>query len=405
MDKKIKGIQKIHNLEGKYFKLNLNKFWSSEDLSDEMEINQETDYDQPEDETTVDYVEDGGFTDTEDTSYTEGSEGEEEGTGYEFNPGEMEEPDVDLEGGSEGDVVNFMEMSGSLMNTYLKNMDEVSKNNKNLIDLTGNIKENSMYEKFIDPGIKTVLLYSKDTQLQKKIENFMSVLEDKKKMTSICGTKQSPFIYESLQLLLIESLRQLLAVMPLAIKKSISIEDTVEQLGYTHISKLIEAMVDIAEIQNLFGDKIYFMEPDEAKELSDTNESINSTPYVQNAAFENMRETHRFLSTYSATESILNLIEIRNNKSLMEFSLVMKLCIFISSLVADINLNASCNSVLSTVKGLLTMDITNGGESAESTIDNIIEQMRSEIIMPQLNKTADIEANTEKNISEIKTNE
>lgn len=403
--KNLERIKKIMDLENKYFKSPITKLWSLEALGEEDEINESSDYSEP----------------PIDSSYLEDTNDVEEGTGdgygnddmipdvneedeSGFNPGEMGDVSVDLEGGNESDVVNFMEMSGSLMNTYLKNMDGVSKTNKNLIDYSGNIKEHSMYEKFISPAIKTILLYSKETQLEKKINNFMTVIEDKKKMLSICGTKQSPFIYESLQLLLIESLRQLLAVMPLAIKNTISIEDAIEKFGYTHISKLVEAMVDVAEISSLFGEKIYFMEPDEAKELSDSNEAINNTPYVQNVAFEKMSEMNRFLTTYSATESILNLIEIRNNKSLMEFSLVMKLCIFISSLVKDVNLNASCNSVLETIKKLLTMDITNG-EAVENSIDDIIAQMRSEVIMPQLNKTADIEVETEKDMTQIKSDE
>lgn len=401
-EKKLKNIDNINKLDKKYFNTKITKLWSIEALGDEQEINENTNY--SEDDMPLDdsYLEDDSNNDGGMNNEIGDNISDEDTSG--FDPGEMGDVSVDLEGGNEADVVNFMEMSGTLMNVYLKNMSNVTKNNKNLIDYSGNIKENSMYEKFIEPAIKTILLYSKDTQLEKKINNFMTVIEDKKKMLSICGTKQSPFIYESLQLLLIESLRQMLAVMPLAIKHTISIEDAVEKFGYNHISKLIEALVDVAEINSLFGDKIYFMEPDEAKELSETNENINNTPYVQNVAFERMTEMNRFLSTNSATESILNLIEIRNNKSLLEFSLIMKMCIFISSLVADVNLNASCNSVLGTIKRLLTMDITNG-EDVENDIESIISQMRSEIIMPQLNKTADIEAETDSDMSKIKSEE
>lgn len=395
-NRRMRKIENIQKLENKYFKSNITKHWSLEALGEEAEINEDTNYDVP--EVNDDYISNEDYSDTPEDDNSDNYQDD-------FNPGEMEDVDVNLEGGNESDVVNMMEMSGTLMNTYLKNMDTFNKNNKNLLDYTGNIKENSLYDKFIEPATKVILLYSKETQLEKKVNNFMSVIEDKKKMLSICGTKQSPFIYESLQILLIESLRQLLAVMPLAIKNAMSIEDAISKYGYTHIAKLVEALVDVAEINALFGDKIYFMQPDEAKELSDTNESINNTPYVQNAAFEKMTEMNRFLSTYSATESILNLIEIRNNKSLMEFSLIIKLSIFISSLVMDVNLVASCNSVLSVVQKLLTMDIQQDGESAENSIDEIISQMRSEIIMPQLNKTADIEVETDNDMSQVKSTE
>ena len=394
-DNGMKYEKKVIDLENKYFKSNILKHWSLENLAEEAEIIEKTEYPSDEEEEVVNKL-----NDEYDAQLDEDQEGDYRDT---FDPGEFEvDADVSLDGAEETDVVNIMEMSGTLMNTYLTNMDQILRGNKSIIEYSGNIKEHPLYEKFINPAIKVILLYSKETQLEKKINEFMAVIEDKKKMTSICGTKNSPFIYESLQLLLLESLREILAVMPLAIKNSMSIEDAVEKFGYNQIKKLIEAMVDVAEIRNLFGDKIYFMEPDEAKELSESNEVINQTVYSQNAAFESMREISRFLSTYSATESILNLIEIRNNKALMEFSLIMKLCIFITALTKDINLANSCQSVLSKVKELLVMDVTSNVDEAKGSIDTIIEELRSEVIMPQLNKTADLEVESNDNISKVK---
>lgn len=395
--------KKTVELENKYFKSNLLKHWSLENISTEAEIMDNTDYSEKDKIDEINNEYDSKNMEPE----VDADIPEEENTDYQsdFNPGEFnngEDVDVSLGDVDETDVVNIMEMSGTLMNTYLTNMDQILRTNKNVIEYSGNIKEHAMYEKFIDPAIKIVLLYSKDTQLEKKINEFMSVMQDKRKMTSICGTKKSPFIYESLQLLLLETLRELLAVMPLAIKNSMSIEDTIEKFGYNQIKKLLEAVVDVVEIKNLFGEKIYYKEPDEAKELSDTNEAINQTVYAQNAAFESMIELSRFLSTYSATESILNLIEIRNNKALMEFSLIMKLCIFITSLVKDVNLGLSCPNVLSKVKDLLTMDVASDADTAKNNVDAISEELRAEVIMPQLNKTADIEVEANDNISKVK---
>ena len=189
--------KKTVELENKYFKSNLLKHWSLENISTEAEIMNNTDYSEKE---KIDEIND-EYDSKNMEPDVDADIPEEENTDYQsdFNPGEFnngEDVDVSLGDVDETDVVNIMEMSGTLMNTYLTNMDQILRTNKNVIEYSGNIKEHAMYEKFIDPAIKIILLYSKDTQLEKKINEFMNVMQDKRKMTSICGTNKSPFIYE-----------------------------------------------------------------------------------------------------------------------------------------------------------------------------------------------------------------
>lgn len=401
---RIENVKKVKDYLNKYFSIEsvVLKNWALEDLAEEVETYENTEY---EDGTTTEETsfmdEDGFMTETDEN--ISNSEGDVISDSEDIDPNEYmnREDDVDLSiETSESDVVNLMELGGTLMNTYLKNMSNVYTQNKKCIETTGNFKENALYEKFIVPAQKIIEMYSKDTQLEKKINNFMSVILDKKKMSTIVGTTQSPFIYESLQLLCIELFRELLAVLPMSIKQGTSIEDTVNKLGYVNVTKLIECSEDVVEISNLFGEKIYFMEPDEAKELTGRNEAINSTPYAQNIAFESMSENYDvMLKTLCATESILNLIEIRNNKALLEFSLVIKLCILISKMVEDVNLTASCNSVLADVNDLLTKDATKNDEELSESVDAVANKLRGEVIMPQLNKLADVQSDTEADLS------
>lgn len=401
---RIDNVKKVKNYLNKYFSIEsaVLKNWSLEDLAEEVETYENAEYEDGSSTEETSFMDEDGFMIDGDEN-SPNVENDVVSDSEDIDPNEYmnREDDVDLTiETNENDVVNLMELGGTLMNTYLKNMSNVYTQNKKCIETTGNFKENALYEKFIVPAQKIIEMYSKDTQLEKKINNFMSVILDKKKMSAVVGTTQSPFIYESLQLLCIELFRELLAVLPMSIKQGTSIEDTVNKLGYVNVTKLIECSEDIVEISNLFGEKIYFMEPDEAKELTGRNEAINSTPYAQNIAFESMSENYDvMLKTLCATESILNLIEIRNNKALLEFSLVIKLCILISKMVEDVNLTASCNSVLADVNDLLTKDATKNDEELSESVDAIANKLRGEVIMPQLNKLADVQSDTEADLS------
>lgn len=398
-----KYYKKILSLESKYFKAPITKHWSIEALADEAEATEGFDYDDS--DISLDDIDtsEGFRGDMEgDAPLADDLDGEFDANEDEFDGDNI---DVDLKVPEESDVINLVEMSSSLMNTYYKNMDVIYRKYK-FIDLTGNIKENDLYEKFIQPALAIIKVYSKETELEKKLDEFMNLIEDRKKMVSICGTKNSPFIYEMLQLLLIETLRQLLAVMPMAIKGSMSIEETIEKYGYSHISKMLEGMMDILGIKNVLGNKIYYKDPGDVKELSvltdnPTNEAIKGTIY-DNSAFESMYELNKFLTTYSASESIMNIIEIRNNKSILEFSLVMKLAIWITSIMKEIgtegNYVNSTKTVLDEIKDLLTED----GAQVVDEIDNKIADLRSSVILPVLNISSNASFELDQDMSYIK---
>ncbi|MGL5316968.1 MAG: hypothetical protein ACRC92_27160 [Peptostreptococcaceae bacterium] len=383
------NLKRWQGIVNKYGKTNLINNWSLEDLAEETEY-MESDEFVPEEAGTEEEPapmdDDGFFMDEEsfsqDPGMSEDGYGDTEGDD-EFNPGEFDESEVDVR--SEAELTNIMEVSGTLLNRYYENMDAFFKTNKKCIDYSGDFKANELYEKFVVPSEAVVLNYSKDTQLEKRIENFKSVIMNKRVMTSVCGTDKSPFLYEMFQILYIETLRSCVALIPVSIKSACTIEEAVDKFGFKSVSILFEMMDDVVEISNLLGEKIYFVEADTPSEVTGKGESILSTPYADSASFESMQEVSTFWSTYSATESIMNLIEIRNNKALLELSLLVKMGIVITALTKDVNLTSACNSSLAQVTAILNMD-TGDADTLNAKMDDAIRACREEILMPQLER-------------------
>ena len=377
-----------------------------EDLESELEANDELEDEVPE---------------QVDSDWNEGIDGEdipdnsdlvvdEEGTDVEDNPenpddisddyyssDDVENDFNNIEGGvedlpSDADCINMVEIISNYANTYVANMELFYKTNPDSLDLTGDFKKSKMF-KFVDDAIATInAVYNEDEELVKTVNNLFNIAKDIPKMKTICGNETTPFIYEGIQLLLIELSRTLLALLPFHLKENQPIDAIIAEMGLKVPSMLIEMANDIVEVSGLFGTRIFFVAPVES-EITGKSEEIAETPYITIKDEISRPEDSMSPMNYSG-ESIMNLIQIKNNKALPEYSLICKALGILSGIMRDIDLEKSCKELVDGIKEILVQ------EAGEESIDKYCDEFRSMILMPQIDAFNSVQVAEQKKLSE-----
>lgn len=377
-----------------------------EDLESELEANDELEDEVPE---------------QVDSDWNEGIDGEdipdnsdlvvdEEGTDVEDNPenpddisddyyssDDVENDFNNIEGGvedlpSDADCINMVEIISNYANTYVANMELFYKTNPDSLDLTGDFKKSKMF-KFVDDAIATInAVYNEDEELVKTVNNLFNIAKDIPKMKTICGNETTPFIYEGIQLLLIELSRTLLALLPFHLKENQPIDAIIAEMGLKVPSMLIEMANDMIEVSGLFGTRIFFVAPVES-EITGKSEEIAETPYITIKDEISRPEDSMSPMNYSG-ESIMNLIQIKNNKALPEYSLICKALGILSGIMRDIDLEKSCKELVDGIKEILVQ------EAGEESIDKYCDEFRSMILMPQIDAFNSVQVAEQKKLSE-----
>ena len=377
-----------------------------EDLESELEANDELEDEVPE---------------QVDSDWNEGVDGEDipdnsdlavddVGTDVEDNPENPDDVSADyyssddvendfnnIEGGvedlpSDADCINMVEVISNYANTYVANMELFYKTNPDSLDLTGDFKKSKMF-KFVDDAIATInAVYNEDEELVKTVNNLFNIAKDIPKMKTICGNETTPFIYEGIQLLLIELSRTLLALLPFHLKENQPIDAIIAEMGLKVPSMLIEMANDMVEVSGLFGTRIFFVAPVES-EITGKSEEIAETPYITIKDEISRPEDSMSPMNYSG-ESIMNLIQIKNNKALPEYSLICKALGILSGIMRDIDLEKSCKELVDGIKEILVQ------EAGEESIDKYCDEFRSMILMPQIDAFNSVQVAEQKKLSE-----
>ena len=377
-----------------------------EDLESELEANDELEDEVPE---------------QVDSDWNEGMDGEdipdnsdlvvdETGTDVEDNPENPDDVSADyyssddvendfnnIEGGvedlpSDADCINMVEIISNYANTYVANMELFYKTNPDSLDLTGDFKKSKMF-KFVDDAIATInAVYNEDEELVKTVNNLFNIAKDIPKMKTICGNETTPFIYEGIQLLLIELSRTLLALLPFHLKENQPIDAIIAEMGLKVPNMLIEMANDMVEVSGLFGTRIFFVAPVES-EITGKSEEIAETPYITIKDEISRPEDSMSPMNYSG-ESIMNLIQIKNNKALPEYSLICKALGILSGIMRDIDLEKSCKELVDGIKEILVQ------EAGEESIDKYCDEFRSMILMPQIDAFNSVQVAEQKKLSE-----
>ena len=336
-----------------------------EDVAEELEVNAEQEVDNTE-EANVDANADLAILDQDESA-------EEDDTVVE--PGD---PDVETPVKPEV-ALNIMNVMSDLTNKYALLLEEFNSNNPKLLEYTGSLKESDMYESFVKPAMDLLTsVYKREEFVNKDLQKFVSIVSDKRVMSSITGQPNCPFIYEGLQIVLYDVLRNLLGMVPYSIKFDKGLVEIIEIMAIKPLNALIQMVKDINELSSKFGSKIYFIAP-VISEITGKSTEISSTPYANLPAVQTTAMTGMRL----ANESIMNLVEIKNNNSLAEYALIMKMLVAITTMTKKTVLKSACTTALSTVIGII--NTTN-----PEVVDEAIAYFRQSMIVPEMTALAEL---------------
>ena len=251
------------------------------------------------------------------------------------------------------DAFNIMELMGTFVNQFNKNMVMAIRNNYEIIDRTGNIKNenNSFYNEVIKPAMIIIdRVYPEDKNVE-LLHKLHEIVTSKSKMAPCMGIDKSPFIYEGLQLLLAELVLNFLVTIPMSIDMSASLDELLEKRNIKSLPLLINITKDVVEAEDKIGSSIKFIEPT-VSDITNTNPNMTGTIYEKS---EILTEIDKGKTTFLVNESILNLLDIKNNKSLPEFSLIMKGLVIVSAIAENMDLGTKCKEVFGKIKTLINM--------------------------------------------------
>lgn len=284
---------------------------------------------------------------------------------------------------SEADAINMVKIITSHTNAYVSNIELIEKDNQGIIERTGDIKQAPFYNEFIQPANTILNVVFKDTDIMRKVNNFLQVIEDKRKMSSICGTAENPFLYEGIQLLAIELYKSLLAIVPFYVKNATSLDETISSMKLDTVNTLLQMAQDICDVDNMFGVKIFYVAP-VVSDVTGKSEELAGTKY---ANLESCMYRPFGSKMMYAGESIMNLVEIKNNKALPEYSILSKMMKVISGMCINLNISETYTEVLEIVKNVLN---SGDSEDAESLVYDACERLRTLVFIPQIEKIADM---------------
>ena len=291
---------------------------------------------------------------------------------------------------SDAQCLNMVSIVSDYTNTYVENMELFYKANLDNIELTGDITKSKLY-KFMSDGVETCkTIFKNDEEQLKTITSLWTLINDVPKMKAVCGNERTPFIYEGIQLLMLELTRSMLALVPFHLRDNVSMSEIISNMGLKVVEILFDMANDIVEVSNLFSTRIFFIEPVDS-EVTGKPEDLAGTPYA--ILPETRREDSMSIMNF-AGESIMNLIQIKNNNALPEYSLITKMLGVISGIMRDVNLEKSCVELVEGLKVILL------AEANEDTITEYCDKFRSIILMPQIERFSQMVANEQKKLTE-----
>lgn len=308
-------------------------------------------------------------------------------------PAEWEETDYDSLR-SDADCINMTKVIGQYVNNYALQLEEFVKRNRDMIDYSGDLKQIPWFNTFVNPAMELIKKVFMDDPIVKHLENLIETMSNKRNMLSITGKQDSPFLYEGMQIVLIDTIRNVLACIPYSVKNNQNLSEVIESMKLNVIKCLVQMVADLVEVSPMFGTKIYYVEPI-VSEITGKSEEIANTPYSNLEVMQRGQES-AFSYMRLANESIMNLVEIKNNKALVEYSALSKMMVVITGLTKDVNLMESADKVLRTVLNLTTTD----NENLIPMIDEALETLRNEVFVPEIKAMADLTAKESEQLTE-----
>ena len=299
-----------------------------------------------------------------------------------------------------GDAYNLMELMGTFVNYYNKTMVSAMQMNSAVIDKTGKIsnEDNKFYADIVKPAIRIIDVVYKDDKNLETLHKLNEIVSSKSKMVPVMGVEKSPFLYEGFQLLLAEILVTMLATIPMAIDASATLEELLEKRNIKSLPILFAIAKDIVDAEDKIGADIKFTAP-VVSDITNKNPNIEGTIYERSPI---LNEIDKGRTTFLSHESIANLLDIKNNKCLPEFSLIMKGLAIVAGLAENVDLYTKCKEVLYKVQTLIDMP----DAEAKTYCVMLSSELYGDIIIPQtqtLHKITESFHNPDEKIKPLET--
>ncbi|MGL5766782.1 MAG: hypothetical protein ACRCX8_14185 [Sarcina sp.] len=275
------------------------------------------------------------------------------------------------------DCINLMEIVSCFTNTYRKNF--VSMEVEKLVERTGDFKKHPMYTE-IESVFESLTGMFNGTKCEayEHLSEVRDLLHQERKMYTICGDEKAPFIYEGIQLAYVQQLHLMYLATPYTLKLKTQFEEAIMTMGFDKdINFFDKILKDVIDAIPALGSKIKYRES-EKSEITGKDETIANTPYANSDIISEGHDT--IVSDFEyAVESIQNLIEIKANKALLEYNVLIRDMALVTTYLIDFNPLENWPIIRESVQELITEEDTAKIEqllvSTCSTLDSVLVRM------------------------------
>lgn len=255
------------------------------------------------------------------------------------------------------DCINLMEIVSCYTNNYRKNF--VNLADDKILEGTGTFKNHAMYDE-LEKVVETLVGMYNNTG-NTYFDNLLQIrdlLHQEKKMFSICGTKKAPFIYEGIQLAYITQLHLIFMTTPYNLKLKVQFEEAMTTMGFDKDIKFFDKVLsDIIDATPVLGTKIKFQDSVKS-EITGKDETISNTVYAESDLISEGHDT--IVSDFEyAVESIQNLIEIKANKALLEYNVLIRDFSLVTSYLVSLEPKDKWETIRKSTYNLLLEEDTN----------------------------------------------
>lgn len=275
------------------------------------------------------------------------------------------------------DCINLMEIISCYTNNYRKNFADIVSDK--LIECTGDFSNHvniSELDSIFD-NVKSLFEGTKNPYFE-NLSNVRALLGKKSLTFSLCGEKKSPFLYEGLQLAFLAQLHNIYMVTPYTLKIKGTFDEAIETMGFDKDIKFFDRVLDdFIKAKPVLGTKIKYKETVKSA-ITGKDETIHETVYADSELISEGHDTEVGGFEF-ASESIQNLIEIKANKALLEYNVLIRDCSLVVTYLKKYDPKEHWETIRKVVSDLLNEEDTSKIEtklvSTCSELDKILAVM------------------------------
>lgn len=262
------------------------------------------------------------------------------------------------------------------LDDYYKAMSRIITSNPGLIDQTGTFKKNPMVKAMIYPALD-ILAYAYEEESNPIIEalnKVVSLISNASIAKKLKGTQATPFFYEGLQLILMETLYQLCNMVPVTLNKGVSMNDLKNVTNTSVMESYIAMITDIAspEVFDVLSNNIAFEDTPVKKNAAGAESGfldfsgIADTPYAKYPEFDK----------YAGGESIVNAINFKKSGKLDIILSTLSACTLTAQMLSE----KSLRNRYDTIQQIDAMIKDNNPDSRKRTLDEVINKYKGNLI-------------------------